>query len=256
MSVRVGTVKVLRLLRVNRVMAKLYYDNVHGFASAGKELPETVRRCMRRALEMGTAGQGDYYEFGIFKGHTFYHAQKSADELGLKQMRFFGFDSFQGLPAPESIDKTEEEHFYEGQYACSYDSVVAALTERGVDWRRTFLVKGYFNESLTAETRERFGMGKAPIALIDCDLYSSTVDTLRFLEPMLIDGSILIMDDWNAFDKDESRGQRRALGEFLGRLPAWRAEPWFDYGSYGQVFILRRNDSAMGSGRLEASGAN
>lgn len=246
-NVRVVVVKVLRFLRLNRLMAKLYYDHVHGFASAGKELPETVRRSMRRAIKMGTAGQGDYYEFGVFKGHTFYQAQKGADELGLKRMRFFGFDSFEGLPAPENIDKTQQEHFYKGQYACSYDSVVAALTERKLDWGRAFLVKGYFNESLTDETCERLNMGKAAVVLIDCDLYASTVDTLRFLEPMLLDGSILIMDDWNAFDKDESRGQRKAFGEFLERMPAWRAEPWFNYGYYGQVFILRTNDAAGGS---------
>ena len=46
------------------------------------------------------------------------------------------------------------------------------------------------------------------------------------------------MDDWNAFDSDENRGQRRAFREFLGLMPACRAEPWFNYGSYGQVFIL------------------
>ena len=129
MTTRIMIVKLLRFLRLNRLIAKLYYDHVHGFASAGKVVrPDTVRRCMQRAIEMGTVEQGEYDQFGVFKGHTFYHAQKSADELGLKKMRFFGFDSFQGLPKPENIDKTEEEHFYEGQYACSYDSVVAALS--------------------------------------------------------------------------------------------------------------------------------
>src|SRR5688572_1942537 len=130
-SPREAFVKVLRAVHLNRVFARIYYRSFHGFASVGRELPDVVRRCQLRAVEAKTTQQGDYYEFGVFKGHTFLHAQLAARELGLDGMRFFGFDSFQGLPPARGVDLTKEEHFYAGQFACSLDRVKNELTRRG-----------------------------------------------------------------------------------------------------------------------------
>lgn len=239
-GVRSIAVKLLRTLRLNRFAARIYYRYVHGFASEGKELPDVVRRCLRRALESGIAVQGDYYEFGVFKGHTFLQAQLGARELGIDRMRFFGFDSFQGLPPVVGVDSTGEQHFYEGQYACSLERVTAELTRHGADWQRSFLIKGYFHETLNPETRLTYRMNRASVVLLDSDLYESAAQALEFLRDMLTDPAILIMDDWNAFDRDDGRGERLALAEFLRAHPEWTAEPWFHYGTYGQVFILRQ----------------
>jgi O-methyltransferase len=88
-------------------------------------------------------------------------------------------------------------------------------------------------------------MDKARVVLLDSDLYQSAKVALEFIEPMLLDGSIVIMDDWNAFDADESRGERRAFGEFLRAHARWIAQPWFQYGNYGQVFTMRAKASVM-----------
>lgn len=241
---RVAVVKFLRALKVNQFAARVYYQHLHGFASAGKELPDVVQRCLEKAIAFGTAQQGDYYEFGVFKGHTFLQAQRRAKALGLANMRFFGFDSFEGLPEPQGADATETQHFYKGQYARSFEEVHQTLDTHGMDWKTAFLIKGYFDETLTAETRRRHGMDKVAIALVDCDLYASSLEALRFmgLGGMLIDKSILIMDDWDAFDCADDRGQRRALREFLGAHPQWLAEEWFRYGAYGRIFIMHRQN--------------
>jgi O-methyltransferase len=239
-SPREALVKFLRAVHLNRVFARIYYRSFHGFASVGRELPDVVRRCLRRAMVAKTTQHGDYYEFGVFKGHTFLHAQLAARELGLDGMRFFGFDSFQGLPPAVGVDMTKEGHFYEGQFACSLDRVKNELTRRGVDWKRTFLIEGYFSDTLHAQTRAQYKMTKASVVLLDSDLYESAVTVLAFLKSMLVDQTILIMDDWNAFDRDDSRGERRAMAEFLQRHPEWRAEPWFHYGTKGQVFVMRQ----------------
>jgi hypothetical protein len=239
MTLRVLVIKLLRALRLNQVAASFYYRHMHGFASAGKELPDVVQRCLAKAIELGTATKGDYYEFGVFKGHTFWQAQRRAQALGLTGMRYFGFDSFEGLPEATGPDKTEDEHFYEGQYACSLETVRRSLSEHGMEWDTAFLIKGFFSDSLNPATRRRHHMGKVAIALVDGDRYSSTKETLQFIEDMLLDGTIMIMDDWNAFDAADDRGERLALREFLAGHPQWSAEPWFAYGSYGQVFIMR-----------------
>ena len=238
-GVREAVIKILRLVRLNRVAARLYYRHVHGFDSAGKELPTVIRRCCQQAVKSGTADHGDYYEFGVFKGHAFWQAQLAARELGMEQMRFFGFDSFEGLPPVEGVDDIEDGPFYEGQFAWPLDAVKKELDQRGTDWNRCFLVKGYFEQSLSETTATRYGMGKASVVLMDCDLYHSASVALEFLKDKLVDGTILIMDDWNAFGHDAALGERLALAEFTDHNPDWVAEPWFAYGVYGQVFVMR-----------------
>jgi len=242
---REAIIKILRVLRLNRLAAYLYYHYFHGFNSAEKELPVVIHKCFHRAIESGIADQGDYYEFGVFKGYTFWQAQLVAQELGVEQMRFFGFDSFEGLPQIHGVDDIEEGPFYEGQYAWTLNQVKKELDKRGADWERCSLIKGYFETTLSEKTRSQYGMRKASVVLIDCDLYESASVALEFLKNMFVDGTILIMDDWNAFDRDESRGERLALSEFTQTNPHWVAEPWFPYGRYGQVFVMHRSNAAL-----------
>lgn len=243
---RLAAVRAMKALGVNKIAHRVYYRYVHGFDTASSFLLPALDESFRIVASHGTARSGDYMEFGLFKGYSFWHAQKVARGMDFHSMRFFGFDSFAGLPPPRGIDVTANEDFYGGQYACSKAEVERNLTARGVDWDRTFLIEGYFESSLTPGTRQRFGMERVAIALIDCDLYESTMQVLEFLAPMVGDGSMLIFDDWNAFDADDSRGQRRAFREFLAANLQLAAEPLFSYGHYGQVFALA---SGAGQGR-------
>ena len=154
-------------------------------------------------------------------------------------MRFFGFDSFAGLPEIGEIDRSENDAFYRGQYACSKQDVVRNLDSKGVDWRRTFLVEGYYADTLNPALKARHGLQGAGIVLVDCDLYESTAQVLEFIEDLLRDGTIVMFDDWNCFEGDDDRGQRRAMREFLSRHAGWWMENFFSYGIYGQVFVTR-----------------
>jgi O-methyltransferase len=233
-------VKLLQVTRLNKLAHKIYYGYVHGFGPAIPSTLTAVERSLLKAKETGVLEKGDYYEFGIFKGYTFMHAQELCNQEGIRDIRFFGFDSFAGLPNVEGVDETSHNEFYKGQYKCQKDRVVANLESSGVvDWDRTFLIEGYFDQSLTDETRSSYPMNKVAIALVDCDLYSSTVDVLAFIRDMLVDGSIVLMDDWNAFNADDNKGQRLALSEFLAKNPGFAAEELFSYPPYGQVFIMR-----------------
>ena len=239
MKLRRLIVKCLHATRLNRIAHKLYYNYVHGFDAATKTTLEGVEKAFAHAREQGILDDGDYYEFGLFKGYSFWAAQKAAAAYGVCAMRFFGFDSFAGLPDVSGPDKTERGDFYKGQYACSYEAVRAALDDAGVDWDRTTLIPGYFNESLNPDLREKHGMRDVAIALIDCDLYASTADVLRFIDPLIRERSILVFDDWNCFDGDDDKGQRRAFREYLAGRTDLEAEPLFAYGSWGQAFSMR-----------------
>jgi hypothetical protein len=237
--IRLLIVNFLQKTKLNKLAHKIYYTYFHGFKPATKEIGSAIEIAFKKAMELGTANNGDYYEFGLFKGYAFWYAQNTANKYGLKRMRFFGFDSFQGLPKVKGKDETKEEIFYEGQYTCLKEKVIENLERNGVDWKKTFLIEGFFENSLNESTKENHHMNKVAVALIDCDLYSSTVEVLKFLENIIMNETILIFDDWNCFDKDNERGQRKAFREFIERNRHLSAEDLFTYGFYGQAFVIK-----------------
>lgn len=234
--------KTLQKLRLNRVAHKIYYNYFHGFHTANKAVLDAQIRCFNYLDELGVLAPGDYMEFGIFKGYAFWHAQKIALEKCFRQMRFFGFDSFSGLPAVTGPDKSHDDIFYQGQYSCSRETVEQNLNDAGVNWSNTFLIEGFFDQTLNNQTRITYNLDQIAVALIDCDLYASTKTVLEFVADMVQDHSIFMFDDWNCFDKNDSLGQRRAFREFLEINTAISAQDFFEYGAYGKVFILRVNN--------------
>jgi hypothetical protein len=76
---------------------------------------------------------GDYLEFGCAAGASLIHTfQQAAPRM--PWMRFFAFDSFQGLPKPEGIDAESEAR--EGLFACDEATFVANLRQANVDLDR------------------------------------------------------------------------------------------------------------------------
>jgi hypothetical protein len=182
---------------------------------------------------------GDYYEFGLYRGYTFWYAQHAADRAGLAGMRFFGFDSFAGLPDVQGQDRRAGV-FISGDYSCTREEVERFVSSHGFDWSRATLVEGFFDSSLTAERKLQYRMGPAALVLVDCDLYQSTVPVLAFLADVLQDGTVILFDDWYCFAGAPDRGEPRAFAEFLEAHPEWRAEWLKDYPVYGKVFVMRR----------------
>jgi len=239
-SPRRFAVRTLQSLGLNQIASEIYYRCFHRFSTASPGLDAGFERIFAAVADLGSLpGDADYCEFGLFKGHSFWKAQREAGKHDL-DCRFFGFDSFAGLPDVSGPDETEHGEFRKGQYSCSQAEVVENLkTAGGIDWQRTVLIPGYFERSLTPDVIEKHQIRKVGVAMIDCDLYSSTVEVLRFLGPLIGDRTVLIMDDWNCFGADDDRGQRRAMREFLEREPNLRIEPLVSYGPNSQSFVVR-----------------
>ncbi|MGG5885515.1 TylF/MycF/NovP-related O-methyltransferase [Falsiroseomonas sp. HC035] len=244
---RRAAIRTLQATGLNDVASRVYYRHFHGFRSASPGLDAGFAAIFTEAARRGSLADADYAEFGVFKGYSFWLAQKLAGEHGF-QPRCFGFDSFEGLPEVRGIDRTQHGEFRKGQYACSLDAVRRNLDSAGIDWRRTHLVKGYFARTLTAELVERHAIRRIGVAMIDCDLYDSTVTALGWLGPLIGEGTILIMDDWNCFNADDQRGQRRATREFLASRPDLRLESFATYGLNSEAFVVRETKRARPAG--------
>ena len=154
-----------------------------------------------------TGPNGDYYEFGVYRGYTLWHAQRAADNFGVRSMRFFGFDSFDGLPEIQGNDR-DAAIFFSGDYSCSMDEVETQLDAHGFDSCRGALIEGFYDRSLTPEVKQLHNMGPAALVMVDCDLYQSTVPALAFISELLQDGTIILFDDWECFGDSEQHGER------------------------------------------------
>jgi O-methyltransferase len=246
LTARDRAIGLLRAVGLNKLAAKVVY-RLEGFKSANVAVLEAIDRSFPHVLANAVAG--DYLEFGVFKGASLLHAQRVARALSLGPMRFIGFDSFAGLP-----DEAEQrkEVFYQGQYSCEEQQVRSWLSQNGADWRDLILVPGFYDDTLNAESKRRLGLMKCAVAMLDCDLYSSTTVALTWIDDLLAPGSVVIFDDWDAYGDDRDSwedGQRRAMKEHAARSQ-WVFEELFHYGGGlrgGLAFVCARAQHGGGS---------
>jgi hypothetical protein len=133
---------------------------------------------------------GNIVEFGVADGTS---TRIIRNELLIHQggkisgpsKRIYACDSFEGLS--EKFENAEV-----GTFAGPVPRIA------GVE-----IVKGFFDNSLTAELAAR--VGQVAFASLDADLYSSTLTALRWLTPLLHTGSLLLFDEYLGENESEKR---------------------------------------------------
>jgi hypothetical protein len=175
-----------------------------------------------------------YYEFGLYKGFSFWFAEQISREYAEADFRCLGFDSFEGLPQPQLA--VEARAFGKGDFRGTYEVVTGNLRQWKTDFSRIALYKGFYSDEFFAQLRAKESFPKVSICLIDADLYESCVPVLEFIKPNLVEGSILLFDDYNQLGQDDQAGERRALIEFENCYPTFKKEHLFDYGWEGAAF--------------------
>ncbi len=175
-----------------------------------------------------------YLEFGCHSGRTFSAAIRASRELSILQnTEFYAFDSFEGLPQTNDDDGI----FKAGTFSTGIADFKKALQKQAsYKIRDNNIVKGFYSDSLTSELQAK--MPKVGVVHIDVDLYSSTVQVLSFIKPLLIPGSVLIFDDWYCFPAGSNLGESRALHEFLDENPSFKVIEWKSYSSFGKSFFV------------------
>ena len=216
-----------------------------------RELEATYRKALTLLVSgEGPDGVGDYLEFGVYVGTSLLCMHRASKAVGLSSLRLFGFDSFQGLP--ESAAREDEGPWRPGQYRAEYGFVRKRLTRAGIDWSRTVLVPGWFEETLRPALARELGIEKAGIVMIDCDIYSSARTALDFCSPLILDKAVFVFDDWNSGGlAAKGLGERRAFEEFLAENSDLRAKELETYHENAKVFLVTR----MGTGTREGPAA-
>lgn len=207
--------------------------------------------------------EGDYLEFGVFAGASFvkaYHTIKSVFELfqtthaGRTRedvaeianvwdgMRFFAFDSFQGLPDLTGVDLQSRE-FEKGKYASSEDAFLQSVARAGMPLSKVVTVPGWFDDTCNDATVRKHCMKKAAIIHIDCDLYESAKTALEFVKPLITNGTIIIFDDWFCFRGNPNLGEQRAFYEWKVTMPEWFFTEYHKDGPWRNSFIIGKRVS-------------
>ncbi|HMH32016.1 MAG TPA: TylF/MycF/NovP-related O-methyltransferase [Puia sp.] len=123
-----------------------------------------------------------YLEFGVASGHSFFWW---VGKNGHPDSRFWGFDTFEGLPEDWGGYK-------KGDMSHGIEEL------KGRDPRAAF-VKGIFQETLTGFIAEQDAAlrNKPKLIHLDADLFSSTLFALSQLYPFLNKGDIILFDEFN-----------------------------------------------------------
>ena len=177
-----------------------------------------------------------FFEFGCHSARTFSAAARATKYLGIKNAQLFAFDSFQGLP---ETSKQEDGVFEKGTFNTAIEEFTSLVKKKsGLKLDNTNIIPGYYSESLTSDLQQR--LPKVGVVHIDVDLYSSTVDVLNFLKPLMVEGTVLLFDDWYCFSPGSNKGERRALEEFCTNNPSFEFEAWKPYSTFGKSFFVVR----------------
>jgi O-methyltransferase len=207
---------------------------------AEKELTDCLVSSIERLRELNQGEYiGDYMEFGVCFGSSMACMHDALVRTNETVVRQFGFDSFCGLP-PEA-DFQDEGLWSSGQLASSIEFATKLLNKRGIDWKRTYLIRGWFHQTLNKKLIQTFRIGKVGIIMIDSDIYSSAKEALTFIRPLIDRHAVILFDDWNVADlAQKNLGEKKAFNEFLKANPDILAAELPAYSEHAKVFLLTR----------------
>ncbi|MBT4349488.1 hypothetical protein HOD19_01760 [bacterium] len=218
---------------------KIRYSNrFRGFALNARE--EVLKKATMFIQANGVVG--DYFEFGVYRGGTFIAAYHFVKNNVKNDIEFLAFDSFKGLPEIKNED-AEDPMYKEGQYSADLDIFKNELIKNNVDLNKVKIFPGWFDKVLNTELKQKLkDQGKkSSIVWVDCDLYESTTVVLDFIKYFLVDGSIVLFDDWVCFKGRPDKGEQKAFSEWLDKNPNIKVSEFHKFGWNGNSFIIHKS---------------
>jgi len=162
---------------------------------------------------------GAFVECGVAKGGSTMAMAYTLLELGASDRELYLYDTFEGMPEPEDVDrgrfgepaakswrKRRDEAGHSTWINHGLDEVRANLALTGYPDARLHFVKGKVEETLPGAAPE----GAIAILRLDTDWYASTRAELDYLYPKLVRGGIVIIDDYFRW-----QGARKAVDEYV-----------------------------------------
>lgn len=159
---------------------------------------------------------GNLVECGVWRGGASFLMADLLRQAGVRDRKVWLCDSFEGLPPPQEVDgpaavayaaNPESADYYDNCRA-SLEDVRQTAVEFGLSPYTEF-VKGWFDQTLPLY-RQR--VGRIAVLRIDADWHASVRCCLENLYDQVVEGGLIIFDDYYAYD-----GCALAVHEFFGR---------------------------------------
>jgi O-methyltransferase len=173
-------------------------------------LCEAVRYVVKHRI------QGDIVECGVWRGGSMMAVARTLLESGDNSRALYLFDTFEGMVEPGEMDVSIDNvpavtmgaaiKDDGGQWCFSpVEEVRSSMQSTGYDQARIHLIKGRVEDTVPWRAPERIA-----ILRLDTDWYESTRHELVHLFPRIVDGGVLIVDDYGFW-----RGCREAVDEYF-----------------------------------------
>jgi O-methyltransferase len=162
---------------------------------------------------------GDIVECGVWRGGSMMAAALALLRLNSTWRKLYLFDTFAGMPAPAEIDcdwrgrsarellrqRTAEAELVWAR--CGLHETRNALGRTRYPVEKMIFVPGRVEETLPHSAPERIALLR-----LDTDWYGSTYHELETLYPQLVEGGVLLIDDYGHW-----QGARRAVDDYFAR---------------------------------------
>jgi O-methyltransferase len=193
------------------------WESVADITMTSPERVVALRDAVRYVSENGI--EGDVVECGVWRGGSMVVVAKTLLSLGNVRDLYL-CDTFEGMSAA-----TEHDRAFDGREAgamldgaarnegrgiwciAGEDDVRKNLGRTGYPGERLYFVRGKVEETLPAAAPARIA-----ILRLDTDWYESTRHELEVLYPRLVDGGVLILDDYGYW-----QGARKAVDEYFAK---------------------------------------
>lgn len=151
------------------------------------------------------SSSGDIVETGVNAGGTASLIMRLLAEYDACGRKFWGFDSFEGLPNPVEQDGVWGMKGTKGDMAVTQSTFETNLNQWNA-WNETRIVvtKGFFSETLPKSPVQKISFLR-----LDGDIFISTWDALEHLYHRVLPNGYIYVDDYGSFE-----GCREAVEKF------------------------------------------
>jgi O-methyltransferase len=181
-------------------------------------LCDAVEYLVRKPVE------GDIVECGVWRGGSMMAAALTLQRLGESGRELYLFDTFAGMTRPTEEDapspydpyslqrrwrrSSQDSSGASGWGAVPVERVEEAMRSTGYPSDSVHCVPGMVEDTLPDRAPERIALLR-----LDTDWYASTKHELEQLYPRLVDGGVLIIDDYGHYE-----GARKAVDEYFEEI--------------------------------------
>jgi len=192
------------------------FHQIEPLTMTSRERVEALVRAVEYLAENDIAG--DFVECGVWKGGSIFAMMLTLQRFNDRSRRIWAYDTFAGMTAPAALDisiygesaaETYSEHTTKGQpwFAVSRATVEKNIAQSGYPMQNVRLVEGDIQTTLRRDVPSSIALLR-----LDTDWYDSTLLELQILYPRLVQGGVMIIDDYGHW-----KGAKRAVDEYFSK---------------------------------------